>query len=750
MIISVIGMTVILLSLLYFHFELSDDYLNTHLDVHNKNLATVVSNSILSEGLEKGLLDNPDELPEALQQHISRTLEGELRWVPVIKVKIYNHDGLVIYSTKSDEIGRSAITNKGVQSALGGQSISGLVYRDHVNEFDQQIEKRALHQQYVPIRDRRSHDILGVFEVYTDISTLLDDVTSKQRAAFWFIGSGLIVFYLALALIFFTTHKQLRKETNQRKRHLKELQNIQSDLEQRVEIRTAEVDRSRQFLQSVIDGIANPIMVIRPDLTVALANRAAEANLQEFPNVRQLSHCYKLHGRDKPCEGPDHPCSFAQVMQEGDTGRVRHNHLDKDGNLKLIDLVTTPLYGTDGNFEGVIEVEHDITQLVQMQAGLEKSEASLKAIMDNVPDAILTCDADFNIKTLNPAAQSLFQTDAKLVEGRYFPAFFDEPERLKELFNHDPHQSEIVVRLQNNVAFPAEIWIGPLSTRQEVSYVAVVRDITARRQAQRELESARQQFFHQEKMASIGHLAAGILHEVGNPIAAIAGAAADLKSIILDAQIVKNGECHKVEVGENIDLINEQTVRLSRITREIADFASPRLRERELLDLNGLLHSTTRLLTYDRRFRSVKMELDLDKNLPAIKGVADQLVQVFMNILLNAMDATTARGIEQPRIGISSHANGDCVTVSIEDNGIGMSSEIIAHALEPFYSTKAVGEGSGLGLSLCESIVSAHHGQIRIDSEEQSGTRITVDLPVDEKPCSRNTIMVLDRLRHSA
>jgi two-component system NtrC family sensor kinase len=344
----------------------------------------------------------------------------------------------------------------------------------------------------------------------------------------------------------------------------------------------------------------------------------------------------------------------------------------------------------------------------------------------------------------------LFQTDAKLVEGRYFPAFFDEPERLKELFNHDPHQSEIVVRLQNNVAFPAEIWIGPLSTRQEVSYVAVVRDITARRQAQRELESARQQFFHQEKMASIGHLAAGILHEVGNPIAAIAGAAADLKSIILDAQIVKNGECHKVEVGENIDLINEQTVRLSRITREIADFASPRLRERELLDLNGLLHSTTRLLTYDRRFRSVKMELDLDKNLPAIKGVADQLVQVFMNILLNAMDATTARGIEQPRIGISSHANGDCVTVSIEDNGIGMSSEIIAHALEPFYSTKAVGEGSGLGLSLCESIVSAHHGQIRIDSEEQSGTRITVDLPVDEKPCSRNTSMVLDRLRHSA
>ena len=732
MIISLIGMTVILLSLLYFHFELSDDYLNTHLDVHNKNLATVVSNSILSEGLEQAMIDSQDELAEPLQHHISKTLEGDLRWVPVIKVKIYNREGLVIYSTRHEEIGRSAIANKGVQSSLAGEAISGVVYRDHHNEFDDQIEKRALHQQYIPIRDRRSHEILGVFEVYTDISTLLAEVTRKQRAAFWFIGGGLVVFYFALALIFLATHKQLRRETRARKSHLRELENIQSDLEQRVEARTAELDRSRQFLQSVIDGIANPIMVIRPDLTVALANKAAEQDL-ELQDSPRVKYCYNLHGCDQPCEGPDHPCSFTQVMEEGCTTRLRHTHRAKDGKDRLLDLVTTPLYSAEGDFEGVIEVEHDITRLVQMQAGLEKSEASLKAIMDNVPDAILTCDASFNIRSVNPAARSLFGIHDDDFVGQYFPAFFDAPQQLKELFNHDPHQQEVMVRRRNGENFPAEIWVGPLSLRDQLAYVAVVRDISVRKQAQRDLEATRQQVFHQEKMASIGHLAAGILHEVGNPIAAIAGAAVDLRGLTMDSSTA--ADCRRSEISESIELINQQTERLSRITREIADFASPRPRERELLDLNGLLHSTTRLLSYDRRFRSIGMELELDRNLPAIVGVADQLTQVFMNLLLNAMDATTSWDIESPRIVITSRANADCVSVSILDNGAGMSCETRNHALEPFFSTKPVGEGSGLGLSLCESIVSAHQGRIMIDSEQGKGTRVTVVLPVGDNAC---------------
>jgi C4-dicarboxylate-specific signal transduction histidine kinase len=252
----------------------------------------------------------------------------------------------------------------------------------------------------------------------------------------------------------------------------------------------------------------------------------------------------------------------------------------------------------------------------------------------------------------------------------------------------------------------------------------VIRDVTGRVKAQRELEATRQQYFHQEKMAAIGQLAAGILHEVGNPIAAIAGAAAEVRHA---NEIQMEGDY----INNNIELINQQITRLGKITREIADFASPKPRERELLDLNGLLKGTARLLTYDRRFSSIGVALELDRNLPAIVGVADQLTQVFMNLLINAMDACSALEWEKDSIILSSELDSDRVHVCVRDFGTGMSADTLEHVMETFYTTKPVGEGSGLGLSLCDTIVTAHGGEMRIESEEGVGTRVHVYLPID-------------------
>ncbi len=316
--------------------------------------------------------------------------------------------------------------------------------------------------------------------------------------------------------------------------------------------------------------------------------------------------------------------------------------------------------------------------------------------------------------------------------GQVFRSFLNEEHRDLELTPNSSKQIEAVLQRLDGEEFPADIWIGPMhSDDANSSYIAVVRDISKRIQAQRELETTRQKFFHQEKMAAIGHLAAGILHEVGNPIAAIAGAASDLKGLAVQS---KQGstECEiKDDVNENIDLINEQAIRLSRITREIADFASPKQRERELLDLNGLINSTARLLSYDRRFRTIKMDLQLDRELPAISGVADQLTQVFMNLLLNAMDASMAIPKDKRQIQVTSNLTRDQVSVSVRDFGSGMSPETRDRALEPFYTTKPVGQGSGLGLSLCDSIIHAHGGSIELHSEPNMGTRIQVNLPVE-------------------
>ncbi|MDJ0738712.1 MAG: ATP-binding protein, partial [Gammaproteobacteria bacterium] len=491
---------------------------------------------------------------------------------------------------------------------------------------------------------------------------------------------------------------------------------------------------SKTFLQSIIDGIGTPLFVIRPDYTIPLMNKAARQLIPSGSDPDDFLHCYQVsHRRDEPCQGDDHPCSLAQVMKHGRTSRVRHTHYDENNQPIIVDLLTTPLYSPDGEFEGVIEVEHDVTQLARVQAGLVASEARLQAIMDNVPDAILTCDAECMIQSVNSSALRLFGGRESSLIGREMTSFIAE-DKAVELRQPDVNvQKEVLLRRVDGSEFPADIWIGPVELGADTSYIAVVRDISARREAQDELEKTRQQYFHHEKMAAIGQLAAGILHEVGNPIAAIAGAASELKTVDVCGGRPP-GECpYDDAVARNIDLIDEQTTRLGRITREIADFASPRPRERELLDLNSLLRSTARLLSYDRRFRHVKLDLQLDKDLPAIVGVADQLTQVFMNLLINAMDAcSAAHSGDESCIVLTSEYDGERVHVTVRDNGCGMSEDTLSHVMEPFYTTKPVGKGTGLGLSLCDTIAVSHGGSLHIDSEPGKGTAVHLVLPIDD------------------
>lgn len=246
---------------------------------------------------------------------------------------------------------------------------------------------------------------------------------------------------------------------------------------------------------------------------------------------------------------------------------------------------------------------------------------------------------------------------------------------------------------------------------------------------EKELIVERQKYFHQEKMAAIGALAAGVAHEIGNPIAAIAGIAQDMAARRAEGLgECARGHCHPCHP----DLIQEQTARLAAITREIAEFASPQPAEPQLMDLNAQLRSTSSLMRYDKRLRRVELHLDLDYSLPAIHGVADQLTQVIMNLLVNAMDALDAAMDRPPTIVISTRADGERVIMTVEDNGTGMDKETAARAFDAFFTTKPAGKGTGLGLSLCYSIMKNHGGGIEIDSTPGKGTRVHVYFPINE------------------
>lgn len=150
--------------------------------------------------------------------------------------------------------------------SLSGTAVSDVVYRDLLNKLDNIIESRPLHQQYIPVSNQQNGEVLGVFEIYIDITALLAEVENKQSFVFWSIGIILVLFYIAIALSFLKNNRLLQTEQRQREAHLNELNSIRTDLEKRVQERTVELQNSKIFLQSVIDGIGSPLLVIRPDL----------------------------------------------------------------------------------------------------------------------------------------------------------------------------------------------------------------------------------------------------------------------------------------------------------------------------------------------------------------------------------------------------------------------------------------------------------------------------------------------------
>ena len=246
----------------------------------------------------------------------------------------------------------------------------------------------------------------------------------------------------------------------------------------------------------------------------------------------------------------------------------------------------------------------------------------------------------------------------------------------------------------------------------------------ALREREAGLEISRMEHFHREKMAAIGNLAAAIAHEINNPIAAIAGIAQSMTDVQkLDAQARKCEMC-------NPKLILDEAKRISAITRQIAHFTRPQPLEPQLLDLNGLIESTSAFVLYDRRFRSVELKTDLDAQLPAVHGVADRLTQVLMNLLINAADALEGvSDADSRRIEVRTRAQGDEVVMTVTDNGCGMDEEVKARVFDEFFSTKPPGKGSGIGLALCRRLVREGSGEIDVESTRGAGTTVSVRLP---------------------
>lgn len=229
------------------------------------------------------------------------------------------------------------------------------------------------------------------------------------------------------------------------------------------------------------------------------------------------------------------------------------------------------------------------------------------------------------------------------------------------------------------------------------------------------LEASRTQVLHQEKLATIGLLASGLAHEIGNPLASI--------QAICDNQLRKTPDSATVEKFQRI---RGQVVRIVDIVHKLADYSRPAPGTWQRVDINNEIEAALAIARLSRSAKNVKFELHLCRDLPPIQALDGQMSQVYLNLFLNAIDAMQESG---GQLTVTTRRDGELLCVDVKDNGSGITPTNLMRIFDPFFTTKDVGKGTGLGLHVSRGIVERHQGRINVTSVVGAGSVFSVELP---------------------
>lgn len=364
------------------------------------------------------------------------------------------------------------------------------------------------------------------------------------------------------------------------------------------------------------------------------------------------------------------------------------------------------------------ELEYDRDRLASK---LEMNQEYLKNILHSSDSAIMIVDNNEKFISWNKGAERIFgYTESEMIgkpSSYLLPdgqKYLDELNLIKEksMQSDQTNYFETERKTKNGKILSVKLSVSrlPSNNGQYIGRSIIIKDFTEFKQLQAQIDQS-------EKLAVIGQLAAGVAHEIGNPLASISSLVQILQRKSQDQFISEQ----LINIKENID-------RITRIVRELVDFSRPPSYELAVQDITDIIKTALGIVKYDKRVRKVNFNTVLKTELPKVNIAADQLLQVFVNILFNAIDAIDGTG----NISIKSYNDNNNVYIDIEDDGCGMDSNTMAKIFDPFFTTKEVGKGTGLGLSVSYGIIKRFNGEILVESELNKGSKFTVVLPIEK------------------
>ncbi|MEE9553141.1 MAG: ATP-binding protein [candidate division Zixibacteria bacterium] len=348
----------------------------------------------------------------------------------------------------------------------------------------------------------------------------------------------------------------------------------------------------------------------------------------------------------------------------------------------------------------------------------------LSHLFENLIDGILIIDDLSRVAFINKSLRDILEIDPDTLQTGDLVDFGEMPlNRFSAIGRFIAMASEREIQIKETVKMQIspesqkhiEIHIGNLLLPPwlKPETILVIRDVTAR-------VTFENQVYQAEKLATIGRLAAGIAHEINNPMASILTCAEGLIKQETEADYGKR---------EYLDIIKNSARRCKLITQKLLDYSAISKMNKETINLGEILEEAVSLLQFEATGKQVQLRIIKPENIPSISGSKDSLVQVFVNLILNGIQAVAPGGNVIIRVKIEK----DTVNINFDDDGQGIKEENLSRVFDPFFTTKPVGVGTGLGLSVSQGIVKQHGGNIEIVQSKKGLTSILVSIPITSK-----------------
>ena len=549
------------------------------------------------------------------------------------------------------------------------------------------------------------------------------------------------------------TIKSISQEITRREKAEADIKKAHSKLERRVEERTAELSEINEKLWSEIVERKKAEQELREaELRYrTVADFTYDWEYWETPD-KQLRYvspsCERITGY-KAADFIGNPNLLSEITVPEDRdiwARHRHEAFQlfnmqdiifrirrRDGTICWIEHVCQPVTDPQGNFLGVRAGNRNITIRKQAEEKLRDALSLLSATLESTADGIIVVDLKGKTVSFNQKFVQMWRIPEPVMESRdddkvlsFVADQLNDPElfltKARELYAHPEMESYDELEFKDGRVF--ERYSQPQRIGASIiGRVRSFRDITKRKRAEEALRESEQLLLQSHKMEAIGRLAAGVAHEINNPLAIINEKAGLMKDFL---EMSGNLEQNKEKFDDLISSIFESVNRCRNITHRLLGFSRRIDGTSEAIDLNDAVREVLEFIEKEMLFRNIRLDLHLREDIPAVVSDKGQLQQVFLNIVNNAVDAVGKDGVIEIR---TDRKDEHTVTVLIKDTGPGIPQEILRHIFEPFYTTKEKGRGTGLGLSISYGIMQKLGGTILVRSEVNKGTAFTVQIP---------------------